>query len=284
RSLNVRQKGSQHRIDTHIIRKDGSIIPVDIAVSVLTSSDGTITGSIGIIKDISERVKLQKLKDDFVDIVTHELRTPVSIAKEGVAQLIEGLHGPVTVDQKEMLELVSRAMLRLLRIVSDLLDVSKIESRKTVLNKESVDVAELIKEVMATFRARAEKKNLKLLFGSGKTIEAMVDREKMVQVLTNLIGNAIKFTERGSVSIAVEIKEPYVQFSVEDTGPGIAAEDLPKLFSKFEQFGKKDGHAEKGSGLGLVISQGIIELHGGRIFAESQLGKGTRFTFTVLKD
>jgi signal transduction histidine kinase len=132
-------------------------------------------------------------------------------------------------------------------------------------------------------RARERGLELKINLPPDKTLNLYVDEDKLIQIFTNLIGNALRFTEKGSISVALLENQDEMEFSVTDTGAGIAQEDIPKLFNKFMQFGRTAGAGEKGTGLGLSIAKGLVELCGGRIWAESQVGRGSKFVFTIPK-
>lgn len=233
-----------------------------------------------------ERHKLLALKDKFVNIVSHELRTPLTALRETVAQVYEGLLGPVNDSQKEFLEMTLSAVDRMNRTSSELLDLARMESGKEELNKEPFDLMALAKEIMNQFSASAQKKNLELnrAFASDSSLTVSANRDKIARVFINLLNNALKFTEAGVIEIAVKDRGDEVESSVRDTGIGITAEDLPKVFDKFEQFGKKNKTSDQGSGLGLSISREIITLHRGKIWVESEPGKGSRFAFTLPKD
>lgn len=282
RGYNIRTKGMQHVLETKIFRKDGTLVDVDISISVLKDANGKITGSIGVIKDISERKRLQLMKDEFVSTVSHELRTPIGIVRESMAQFQEGMLGDTTDLQRHVLSVSVNALDRLSRIIDDLLDVSKIEAGKMDLRRESVDLVQLIKEVAESFNTKMNDRKLQLQseFAAEK-MTAEVDPDRVIQVFTNLLSNSIKFTESGTIGVAARyIGDNFVECEVSDTGRGISEEDRLKVFSKFEQFGRKLPEAEKGTGLGLSICKGIVELHGGQIQVLPHEPNGTRFVFT----
>lgn len=283
RACNIRQKGMQHVLETRIYRKDGSLADVDISISVLKDVNGRITGSIGVIKDISERKRLQQLKDDFVSAVTHELRTPIGIVRESMAQFQDGLLGEANDLQKRVLSTSVNCLDRLSRIIDDLLDVSKIEAGKMDLRRETIELVTLIKDVAGGFKPKMAEKKLELVMEfEAETMRAEADPDRIIQVFTNLISNSIKFTDSGTIKVAARFKEgPWIECEVADTGRGISEEDRIKVFSKFEQFGRKLPESEKGTGLGLSICKGIVELHGGAIEVHSNAPQGTRFIFTL---
>jgi signal transduction histidine kinase/HAMP domain-containing protein len=229
--------------------------------------------------------KLDRLKDDFVSIVAHELRNPLGVVREAAALILDGLVGPVTEEQKKYIEIIKRTGDRLIHITTDLLDLAKIEAGKIVVNYEPMDLLSMIRQACEGIALRANKKGLTVAqdFPEGK-LEISGDFDKLSQAMINLLSNAFKFTEKGSITVEVKDLGKEVQCAVKDTGPGISKENLDRLFSKFEQFGKPNVSSEKGSGLGLVISKSIIEAHGGRIWAESELGKGSSFIFTLPKE
>ena len=165
-----------------------------------------------------------------------------------------------------------------------MLDISRIEAGKLVLKKEMFDVVRLAKEICGNFNGLAAEKGLHIRKNfQKKKVGIFADRDKLAEVFTNLIGNSIKFTKKGYVEVAVADKGDTVECSVSDTGIGIEKENLPKAFNKFEQFGRVSGPGEKGTGLGLSIAKGLVELHNGKIWVGSELGKWTKFTFTIPK-
>ena len=207
----------------------------------------------------------------------------MSIAKESVSQVVEGLHGKLTNDQRHFLSISLSNIDRLSRIVNDLLDISKIESG-IKLKKELINAVELAKAVIFDFYLKAKAKGIEIKESfSDKKIEVYVDKDRIIQVFSNLIDNAIKFTDKGDITIAITDKKDVVECNISDTGAGISEEDIPKLFAKFQQLRRPDGQGEKGTGLGLAISKGIVELHKDRIWVESVLGKGTKISFTLPK-
>jgi PAS domain S-box-containing protein len=236
------------------------------------------------VRDMSERKRLENLKNEFVSTVSHELRTPMTIIREGVSQVVDGLLGSINDDQKQFLNISLSGIDRLTRIINELLDFSKIESGKVELRKERTDLVKLARDVSAHFKSNAKEKGLELnLKLSHSNVELYLDKDKTVQILTNLIANAIKFTEKGHIDITITEKEKMVECVVSDTGRGITARDLPNVFGKFQQFGRQFGPGEKGTGLGLAICRGLVELHGGSITVASEAGTGTAFTFALPK-
>lgn len=234
--------------------------------------------------DITERKRIEQLKDEFVSTVSHELRTPLTIIKEGVSQVLEGILGNINDDQRRFLNISLESIDRLGRIVDDLLDISKIEAGKLELKRAPVDIAGLAKGVALAYHFQSKQKGLEIITHFPPSpIEVYVDRDRIIQVFTNLISNALKFTDKGRIEIVITDKQNSVECSLSDTGRGIAQEDLPKVFNKFQQFNRTAGPGDKGTGLGLAICKGIVESHRGTIHVESKLEEGTKFVFTLPK-
>jgi PAS domain S-box-containing protein len=237
---------------------------------------------LGVSVDVTEQKKVEEFRNDIVRTVSHELRTPLSIEKEGISLLMDEVLGPVTAGQKEILETVMRSIDRLARMITSLLDISTIETGKIHLQKKMTNLVDLVKDAAFEFKKRAGVKGVDLGVKLPEhEVQILVDPDKITQVLSNLVDNAIKFTEKGSVEISLTVLEDAVECEVRDTGIGIAPENVAKAFEKFQQFSRTAGPGEKGFGLGLSICKGIIGMHGGRIWLKSQLGQGTQVTFTL---
>ncbi len=289
RTHDVRQKGMQHHLETRMVKKDGEIIDVDVSLSVLKDSEGRITGSIGVIRDITERKEADRkmeeameLKSQFISTVSHELRTPLTIIKEGISIILDGAAGRVKKKQKQLLEIAQRNIDRLARLINDVLDFQKLDSGRAKFNMQDNDINELVEGVYSTMSPSLEKKGLDLCLELDNNLpKAKFDNDKVIQVLTNLVGNSTKFTEQGGITISTRKIENAIRVSVSDTGCGIKQEDLTRLFRKFEQLATGGRRKTGGTGLGLAISKEIVEKHGGRIWVESEYGKGTTFHFLL---
>jgi signal transduction histidine kinase len=233
----------------------------------------------------NERLKeLDQLKSDFVAKVSHELRTPLTAIKGAVDLILREVAGPLTDKQFHYLNRVRSNTQHLAGLINDLLDLSKIESGKTEIKASRVALDGLVHEVLESLRPVAAEKVIALEATFGESsILVSADRSKINQILTNLIGNAIKFTPssgRITVSASGTGKEG-VQVSVSDTGPGIPPREKEKIFDKFYQIAEEGGTKPKGTGLGLPICKALVELHGGRIWVESEDGHGSTFSFTL---
>ncbi len=287
RAYHLRQKGMQHHlVETRMIKKDGSIIEVDISLSVLTNAEGKTTGSIGIIRDITEHKKAEEkikkmidTKSGFISIVSHELRTSLAAIKEGVSIVFDGIAGRLNEKQKKFLNIAKRNVDRLSVLINDVLDFQKLETNRMNLDIQDNDIKEVVSEVHETMALYAKKNKVELSLELAEELsEAKFDRVKINQVLTNLVGNAIKFTpEKGKVSINVHLQNKELVISVSDTGIGIPKEALPKIFECFYRVNQR-GKEIQGTGLGLAIVHKIVMMHSGRIEVESDVGQGTTFT------
>jgi len=226
--------------------------------------------------------RLNEIKSEFVSMVSHELKTPLTITKAGLQLVLSEALGPVPEGQKKILNMGVSAVNRLVRLIQDLLDIAKIEAGKMELQKQKIDMKNLVQEVLDSFHTPEENKKVefqKKILCEDTMVEA--DHDRIFQVLTNLLGNALKFTEAGHITVLISRKANELECCVEDTGAGIAADKLGKVFGKFEQFSDDYDQKQKGTGLGLSITKAIVELHGGRVWVESELGKGSRFFFTL---
>ncbi len=227
---------------------------------------------------------LNEMQSKFVAEASHEIRTPLTIIKESVLQVLDGLCGELTPEQKEILTLCMQGIERLKAVVNDLLDISKLEAGKTQLYRDFVDVGLLLKETRLAFLPQAKAKNLALeVVDPHHEAWGYLDRDRIRQILTNLVGNAIKFTPQGHIRLSVVDKGDQLECSVADTGAGISESDLPKVFGRFLQFGASYTGPGGGTGLGLSIAKSLVELHGGKIRVQSALNQGSVFTFSVPK-
>ncbi len=231
-----------------------------------------------------ELKQLNQMKDEFVSNVSHELRTPLTIIRESINQITDGLFGDVNEKQSQYLNKSLINVDRLSNIINDLLDIATLERGKLKLQKERVNIIDLADDVVVNFALPAQKKGLTIKhITSQNPIDIFADKEKLLQVMTNLVGNACKFTERGDVVVEIIDSGNQVEMHVKDSGIGIANEDIPRLFSKFEQIGRQSGAGPKGTGLGLSIAKGIIEAHDGQIIVKSQPGQGSEFIVNLPK-
>ena len=279
-------------------KKDGRLYYSEETVTPIKDEHGVIVNFVFNDKDITLRKlaeeellrlnkelwDLDRRKNEFINMSSHELRTPIAIIREGISQMVEGLHGELKPEQKYFLDKSFKNVNRLIKIVDNIFEISRLDSEKAFLEEESLDMVELVRSAIADCDREIKKSGLEIRenFRQNK-VELDADRKKISRVLTELIRNALKFTGKGYIEIQVEDKEDIVEVSVKDSGKGIAEESLPMVFDKFQQFDRDFGPGERGTGLGLAIVKGFIELHKGKIWVESKLGEGTKFTFSLPK-
>jgi signal transduction histidine kinase len=227
--------------------------------------------------------ELDQLKSDFLGNVSHELRTPLASIKGFVDNLLDGVAGPLAERQRHYLARVRDNADRLSRMVSDLLDLTRIEAGKVELWPQALDPSGAVGDAVESFRPLARTRGVELRVDRQPSRPVWADPDKVQQILTNLVSNAIKFTPAaGRVTVRVRPQgEAAVRVEVEDTGPGIPPEDRERVFDKFYQVGRVDGDRPGGSGLGLTIARHLVELHGGRVWVDSAVGAGSTFVVVL---
>ncbi|MEN3013036.1 MAG: ATP-binding protein [Endomicrobiia bacterium] len=253
-----------------------------ISLPVLTPKNEKL-GIVSVLHDITLEKEIDKMKDDFLHSITHDLRNPMTSIRGFIKFLLDGVAGPINEQQKKILETMERASFKLLNMINDILDIAKLEAGKMEINLEKTNIIKIITSVIELLQPQYERKNITLFFAPQKdNVEISVDAKLIERVYINLIGNAIKFTpEYGKITVDIYETGNYVESFVEDTGEGIPKEYLDKIFEKFTQVKNK---SKGGTGLGLTICKYIIELHNGKIWVESELGKGSKFIFRLPKN
>ena len=262
-------------------RSDGRTIPTLINATPIYSESGEITAAAAVIQDMTPLEELQRMRNEFLAMVSHELRAPLTTIKGTAATVLSTSMSFSPLETRRFFRIIDEQVDRLSELVGNLLDVTKIEAGVLVVTPRGTAVADLVDEAIQTF-LRAGSRNYVDVDLEPELPEVATDPLRITQVLGNLLSNASKYSPGGSaISVSAVLKEPYLAISVVDQGQGIAADQLPHLFKKFSRVGSSDGQTE-GHGLGLAICKGIVEAHGGRIWAESRgRGHGTRFTFTL---
>jgi two-component system, NtrC family, sensor histidine kinase GlrK len=226
--------------------------------------------------------EVDQIKSDFYSHMSHELRTPLTSIREGTNMFLEGLGGEVTEKQRELLTIISEESTRLIELVNPLLDLSRLEAGMVTFHFEETDLSSLIAQSVREVAPLAEAKNIRIERDMAEIPSVSVDAERILQVLRNLIGNALKFTPRGgSMRVEVRPHEGAVHVSVTDTGPGISGEEINLIFEKFRQASQVVSRGFQGSGMGLAIVRHIINAHGGKVWVESEVGRGSTFTFAL---
>jgi len=235
------------------------------------------------LRTLNERLgEASRAKSEFLASMSHELRTPLNAILGFTELILDDLYGEVPHALREPLADVQTNASHLLRLINDVLDLSKIEAGRMELVPVDYAVGDVLETVRASLRGLATEKGLDLIVSAPPDPpSAYGDSKRITQCLLNLAGNAIKFTKQGHVAIAAEVHAPTVRFSVSDTGIGIPADQLDNIFSEFRQADATVAHEYGGTGLGLSITKKFVELHGGRIHVESEPGKGSTFSFEI---
>ncbi|MBW2965279.1 cell wall metabolism sensor histidine kinase WalK, partial [Candidatus Woesearchaeota archaeon] len=224
-----------------------------------------------------EEKELSKMKDDFISTVSHELKTPLTSMKLYVNLLKEGRLGVMKDRQKEALSVVNEETDRLNKLITDLLEISRLRAHKSHLELSEFDLRELVNDKLLLNMARKQH-NIRVDIDVPKGFVVVADEMKMKQVFINIFNNAMKFTpEKGKISVSAKKLDTEWELCISDTGVGIEKDKIPKLFDKFYQAGDRMTRKTGGVGLGLAIVKGLVELHKGRIYVESELGSGTTF-------
>ena len=263
--------------ETELRRLDGKRIPLEVrAVEIHWDS---APSRLVLLRDLSPVRMLEHSRDEFISMVSHELRSPLTVVKESMELVSDGTAGEVTGRQKEILRIGLDNAARLNRLIDALLDITKIEAGVMPMYLSRADLGGVLARLAQDYSLLAGEKKLSLRKDLPEApLASYCDAEKITQVLVNLLSNALKFTpENGEIKLTLRPWEGEALICVENSGPGIDPEDIPRLFGKFSQLGGKAASGQRGTGLGLAISKGIVEMHKGRIWVESQPGKGCKF-------
>jgi PAS domain S-box-containing protein len=248
---------------------------------IVRGHDGKAVRLIGAMMDISERRAIDRMKDEFISTVSHELRTPLTSIRGALGLLSSGRLGTLPEKGQRLLDIASSNTDRLVRLINDILDIERIESGQVTLTKSSCDAGVLARTAADVVRALADRENIRITIDAAH-VPLVADGDRMIQTLTNLLGNAVKFSPAGSlIRLTVRSEGSNVLFSVTDQGRGIPAEKLGTIFERFQQVDASDSRDKGGSGLGLTICRSIVRQHGGEIHVESEPGRGSTFTVTV---
>lgn len=250
-------------------------------ITPVTAENSPMLGVLFLLRDVTKLKELDQLKSEFVMIASHELKTPLTSIGMSIELLLENQEGHLKPEDMELLIIAREDIMRLRALISDLLDVSKIEAGKIDLEFASVHACTIFENVVALLKLQAEEKKIEFSWIADPSLpNVKADESKIIWVLTNLIGNALRYVKPGGfVKLSAERMGKYISFSVTDNGAGIPYEYQKKIFDKFVQV--KENHDNKGTGLGLAISKEIVRAHGGAIWVESVPGQGSHFTFTI---
>lgn len=272
-------------------RKDGDLWWSYISITRILGADGEVAAYVGIARDITERKKMEdalrdmdRMKSEFIATVSHELRSPMTSIKGSLGLALAGAAGPVGEDLRDLLGIAQNNIERLIGLINDILDLSRGDAGKLSLHITPVDLKQVVSRTVSELYPLAAQKSVRVAVALPEVLpEVAGDQDRLSQVLVNLISNAIKFSDADSqVTIGAEDTGKSVLVWVRDEGVGINREDLPKVFERFHRVDNGDNRRTGGTGLGLAICRAIIQEHGGEIWADSEPGKGSTFSFTLL--
>ncbi|WAL62018.1 PAS domain S-box protein [Thermocoleostomius sinensis] len=291
-------------LEKRYITKQGAIVPVLIHVALIRDQDGQPLYSVGHAQDIRERLKVERMKDQFISVVSHELRTPLTSIRGALGMLASGVFDDRPERAKHMLQIAISSSERLVRLVNDILTLERLKSGMVPLQVEPCQVTDLLQQAVNSVQTIADQADVTLVV-TPVAVTLWAAPDAIVQTLTNLLSNAIKFSFPGAtVWLKVEMgnreqgsdeetflsgsqlptpnsRLPFIIFSITDQGRGIPEDKLDLIFEQFQQVDVSDSRNKGGTGLGLAICKKIVQQHGGRIWVESELGKGSTFYFTL---
>jgi PAS domain S-box-containing protein len=249
--------------------------------TLLRDAEGNIIGTTSIGEDITQRQTVERIKNEFISIVSHELRTPLTGIRGSLGLLAMGIYDNKPEKAKRMVEIALTDSERLVRLVNDILDLERLDSGRVTLVKEVCDATALIQQSVDAMQALAESAAINLCL-SPVSAQVWAAPDSIIQTLTNLLSNAIKFSPSNTtITLTAQPQSDHVLFQVKDQGRGIPVDKLEAIFGRFQQVDASDSRSKGGTGLGLAICQSIVQQHGGRIWAESTLGEGSSFYFTL---
>lgn len=266
-------------------RRNGQIMPVAVTVSPIILG-GRLVGAIEVFRDITLEYEIDRLKSDFISLASHQLRTPLSAIKTYSHMLIDGYMGPMTPTQKKSLRTIVGATNRMNELISTLLNISRIESGNVTVTPKAVNVAQLIEEVSKEHALGMTDKNisLELIRSSSQATPLQTDPLLLKEILSNLLSNAVKYTpDGGNITLALKNRRYDILFTIRDTGMGIPKYSQDQIFTKFFRAHNVVRQETSGTGLGLYLVKGLVDALGGKIWFESQEGKGTTFSVTIPK-
>ncbi len=262
------------------VRADGTTIPVEITASPVMD-DAAVRGAVVVFRDVTQRRAVDRMKNEFLSVVSHELRTPLTSIRGSLGLLAGGVLGELSPRATSVVTIAVQSSERLTRLIDDVLDLERIESGTRAMKASTVESGDLVSAAVGQIDGLAQPMRIRVELGSCAGL-VRVDQDQIIQTLTNLLGNAIKFSDEGGhVFVDTAAGADDVVFRVRDEGRGIPAHKLESIFERFEQVDSSDARVKGGTGLGLAISRSIVERHGGRIWVESTFGSGTTMSFSL---
>ncbi len=278
-AMYARLRSGEQRVrrEKRYVRPDGTVLWAAVTASLLKPGV-----AIGMVEDITERKEIERIKDELVSVVGHELRTPLTSIRGSLGLIEAGVAGELPPEAQEMVAIARANAERLARLVDDTLDLERLEAGRVDIDPRPVPPAELLAATAQVVQPIADAADVELTWEAPETLQLMADPDRIVQALVNLVANAVKFSPAGTcVRTSVESRDGEALISVADDGRGIPADQLKGVFGRFQQVDASDHREKGGAGLGLAISRAIVDQHAGRIWAESELGKGATFRFTL---
>lgn len=268
---------------TRPLRKRVGDRVLSINVQPVKDQDGQSGRTVCAIRDITELDRVDQMKTEFVSMVSHELRTPLTSIKGYVDMVLDGEAGEMNEEQRGYLEVTRANTDRLIVLVNDLLDISRIEAGRVELRLRAAPLQDMVRSVAVSLRTQIEEKEMTLrLDMPRKPIVVLADPSRITQVLTDLVSNAYSYSAKGaSIAVRARIVDEPAQVDITDTGIGIPPDDQAKIFTKFYRVDNPMTREVGGTGLGLAVAKSFVEMHGGQIWVKSKPGKGSTFSFTV---
>ncbi|MBW4537404.1 MAG: PAS domain S-box protein [Pleurocapsa minor HA4230-MV1] len=285
-------KGETVTYERDLVLQDGCLHSLSVTYIPHLQEQNTVQGFFALTSDISDRKAIERMKDEFLSVVSHELRTPLTSIHSSLKILSTGKLGSLSTQGERMLKIADEQTERLVHLVNNVLDLQRIQSGKINMNKQACPARELIEEAVQAMKTLAQSQGIQLSCQPSNLV-VWADRDYIVQTLTNLVSNAIKFSPAQSTVVLSAAKNPqpnldrqpqsisYITFAVQDRGQGIPQDRLETIFERFQQVDSSDSRKKGGTGLGLAICRQIVEGHGGQIWAESCLENGSTFYFTL---
>lgn len=280
-AITERKPNSRNDLSISVFGKPVFVI---ISSAPIIDAAGDARGAVAIIRDITKEKEMEKMQMEFVSVASHELLTPITQVQGHLSMVVDEKIGKLDETASKLVGNAYKGIKRVSRLVKDLMNISRIERGAMKINPVEVDISQFIESVVRDFKDEVQSEGLKLVFNKPKRAIPVVltDSNRLGEVLNNLIGNALKFTKEGGITISLsEKKDGFVVIAVRDTGIGIVKENIPLLFNKFYQVDSSATREAEGTGLGLYISKTIIEMLGGKIWVESKLGEGSTFYFSI---
>lgn len=269
-------KSSQER---EFRRADGSTFPCEVLCTAYNTSD--FSGLLFIVSDMTERHEIERLKQSFIAMVSHELRSPLTSIKFCLGMLLKNFYGPLDEQGVKSVEMAERSTVRLISLVNEILDVERLASGRIAIHQQTVNMNAILELAVGSVEGAAQAADINIL-AMDANIDVFADQDRIVQVLVNFLSNAIKFSPKGStIGVTAKASGDLVEVRVKDRGRGIPKDQLQLVFERFHQVTKTDASEKGGTGLGLAICKAIIEAHGGVIGADSVEGAGSTFWFKI---